>query len=53
MCYPQGVAGLTRLEMRQYLQYVADQRLLKLGLPVRLRLTATPSPSWNCRMCRN
>ncbi len=31
----EGVAGLTRLEMRQYLQYVADQRLLKLRLPVR------------------
>ena len=28
-----GVPGLTRLEMRQYLQYVADQRLLKLNLP--------------------
>ncbi|HWS62012.1 MAG TPA: ribonucleotide-diphosphate reductase subunit beta, partial [Steroidobacteraceae bacterium] len=27
-----GVPGLTRLEMRQYLQYVADQRLLKLNL---------------------
>jgi ribonucleoside-diphosphate reductase beta chain len=30
----EGVAGLTRVEMRQYLQYVADQRLLKLRLPV-------------------
>ncbi len=29
-----GVAGLTRTEMRQYLQYVADQRLTLLGLPV-------------------
>jgi ribonucleoside-diphosphate reductase beta chain len=29
----EGVAGLTRVEMRQYLQYVADQRLLKLSLP--------------------
>src|SRR3984885_3851358 len=29
----QGVAGLTRIEMRQYLQYVADQRLTMLGLP--------------------
>lgn len=28
-----GVPGLTRLEMRQYLQYVADQRLLMLNLP--------------------
>ena len=28
-----GVPGLTRLEMREYLQYVADQRLLKLNLP--------------------
>jgi ribonucleoside-diphosphate reductase beta chain len=28
-----GVAGLTRIEMRQYLQYVADQRLGLLGLP--------------------
>jgi ribonucleoside-diphosphate reductase beta chain len=30
-----GVVGLTRLEMREYLQYVADQRLLMLHLPVR------------------
>ena len=29
----EGVAGLTRIEMRQYLQYVADQRLAMLGLP--------------------
>ena len=29
----EGVAGLTRIEMRQYLQYVADQRLTKLNLP--------------------
>jgi ribonucleoside-diphosphate reductase beta chain len=30
-----GVVGLTRHEMREYLQYVADQRLLMLGLPIR------------------
>lgn len=30
-----GVVGLTRSEMREYLQYVADQRLLRLSLPVR------------------
>jgi ribonucleoside-diphosphate reductase beta chain len=30
-----GVVGLTRLEMREYLQYVADQRLLMLQLPIR------------------
>jgi ribonucleoside-diphosphate reductase beta chain len=29
----EGVAGLTRIEMREYLQYVADQRMLKLNLP--------------------
>ena len=29
----EGVVGLTRIEMRQYLQYVADQRLALLGLP--------------------
>src|SRR5882762_4401709 len=29
----EGVAGLTRIEMRQYLQYVADQRLAMLRLP--------------------
>jgi len=27
------VAGLTRVEMHQYLHYVADQRLAMLGLP--------------------
>ena len=31
-----GVAGLTRVEMRQYLEYVADQRLLTLDLPALL-----------------
>jgi ribonucleoside-diphosphate reductase beta chain len=30
-----GVIGLTRNEMRQYLEYVADQRLVMLGLPKR------------------
>lgn len=30
-----GVVGLTRLEMRQYLEYVADRRLAALGLPLR------------------
>jgi ribonucleoside-diphosphate reductase beta chain len=30
-----GVVGLTRAEMRQYLEYVADQRLTMLGLPQR------------------
>ena len=29
-----GVVGLTRREMRQYLEYVADQRLIMLGLPI-------------------
>jgi ribonucleoside-diphosphate reductase beta chain len=29
----QGVVGLTRIEMHQYIHYVADQRLLMLGLP--------------------
>jgi ribonucleoside-diphosphate reductase beta chain len=33
----EGVIGLTRSEMRQYLQYVADQRLVMLGLPMRYR----------------
>jgi ribonucleoside-diphosphate reductase beta chain len=30
-----GVVGLTRVEMRQYLEYVADQRFTMLGLPPR------------------
>jgi ribonucleoside-diphosphate reductase beta chain len=30
-----GVVGLTRSEMRDYVQYVADQRLRRLGLPPR------------------
>jgi ribonucleoside-diphosphate reductase beta chain len=30
-----GVAGMTQLEMRQYIHYVADQRLAALGLPKR------------------
>ena len=28
-----GVAGLSATDMRQYLQYVADQRLIALGIP--------------------
>jgi ribonucleoside-diphosphate reductase beta chain len=34
-----GVVGLTRIEMRQYLEYVADQRLVTLGLPKRFHAT--------------
>ncbi len=30
-----GVVGMTRIEMRQYLEYVADQRFAMLGLPPR------------------
>jgi ribonucleoside-diphosphate reductase beta chain len=30
-----GVVGMTRVEMRQYIGYVADQRLVALGLPAR------------------
>jgi ribonucleoside-diphosphate reductase beta chain len=33
-----GVVGLTRREMRQYLEYVADQRLVMLGLPMRFNV---------------
>jgi ribonucleoside-diphosphate reductase beta chain len=32
-----GVPGLSTRDMRQYLEFVADQRLLNLGLPVRFR----------------
>ena len=28
-----GIAGLSTGDMRQYLQYVADQRLISLGIP--------------------
>jgi ribonucleoside-diphosphate reductase beta chain len=31
----QGIAGLSVTDMRNYLEFVADQRLLMLGLPVR------------------
>ena len=30
-----GVVGMTQMEMRQYIHYVADQRLAALGLPKR------------------
>ena len=29
----QGISGMSLADMREYLQYVADQRLLTLGLP--------------------
>ena len=38
-----GVVGLTRREMRQYLEYVADQRFTLLGLPIRFA-TRNPFP---------
>jgi ribonucleoside-diphosphate reductase beta chain len=33
-----GVVGLTRREMREYLEYVADQRLVMLGLPTQFNV---------------
>lgn len=38
-----GVVGLARCEMRQYLEYVADQRLAALDLPIRYG-AANPFP---------
>jgi ribonucleoside-diphosphate reductase beta chain len=32
-----GVAGLSIRDMREYLQYCADQRLAQLGMPPRYR----------------
>lgn len=29
----QGVAGLSKIDMREYLQFIADQRLASLGIP--------------------
>lgn len=34
-----GVVGMSQREMRQYLEYVADRRLARLGLPVRYGAT--------------
>ncbi|GIH80167.1 ribonucleotide-diphosphate reductase subunit beta [Planobispora longispora] len=36
-----GLAGMSAGQMRQYLEYVADQRLVRLGMPVRYG-TANP-----------
>lgn len=36
-----GVVGLSKRQMRQYLEYVADQRLTMLGLPIRF---GVPNP---------
>jgi len=33
----QGVAGLSFREMRQYLEFIADQRLVALGIPALFR----------------
>ena len=41
-----GVVGLTRAEMRQYLEYVADQRLTMLGLTPRYN-ARNPFPFMN------
>ena len=34
----EGVIGLSRSEMCQYLEYVADQRFVMLGLPLRYKV---------------
>ena len=47
-----GVAGLSIKDMRQYLEYVADQRLAQLGLP-KFRCPAIRFRSWNCRTYRS
>jgi ribonucleoside-diphosphate reductase beta chain len=48
----EGVIGLNRVEMCQYIHYVADQRLLMLGLPSAMG-RAIRSLSWSCRTCKN
>jgi ribonucleotide reductase beta subunit family protein with ferritin-like domain len=48
-----GVAGLSIRDMRQYLEYCADQRMVQLGHATALRVHATRSRSWTCRTCRN
>jgi ribonucleoside-diphosphate reductase beta chain len=47
-----GVVGMTRNEMRQYLCYVADQRLAALRLPPSSAREIL-SPSWSCRTFRS
>ena len=49
----EGVAGLSPADMREYLEYVADQRLGALGLPSRSTARRTRSRSWSCRTCRS
>ncbi|WP_018348866.1 ribonucleotide-diphosphate reductase subunit beta [Longispora albida] len=39
----EGLAGMTATDMRSYLEYVADQRLARLGLPARYG-SANPFP---------
>ena len=41
-----GIIGLNAKDMREYLQYVADQRLAMLDLEPRYG-SKTPSPSWS------
>ena len=48
----EGVPGMSVTDTRSYLEYVADQRLLQLGLPA-ASAAATRSRSWSCRTCRS
>ena len=47
-----GVAGMSVKDMRQYLEYCADQRLAQLSCR-RSTARRTRSTSWTCRTCRN
>ena len=48
----QGVSGMSLADMREYLQHVADRRLLGWASS-RCTAQGTPSRSWSCRTSRN
>ena len=47
-----GVTGLSRKDMRTYLEFCADQRLIALGYPIVYRST-NPSSLWNYKTYKN
>src|SRR5690606_489901 len=42
-CLPEGILGLTAPMFRKYVQYIADRRLERIGLPVQYR-SSNPFP---------
>ena len=43
-CLTNGILGLNAGMFREYVQYIADRRLERIGLPAQYFITSTPFP---------